>query len=111
MSEETLFRRGSTLVRRQKLAPGEALPWHRDPYHRVAVVLSGEKLVIEYQDGGEPIEVAVTPGMVDWDEPTERVHRGRNVGATEYEEVTIFFLDHPDAIHQPSEENGPAGGQ
>jgi hypothetical protein len=31
MSEEVLFRRGTILVRRQRLSPGETLPWHRDP--------------------------------------------------------------------------------
>jgi hypothetical protein len=103
MDEEILIRRGTTLVRRMKLAPGEAMPWHRDPYHRVTVVLSGDRLVIEFRDGGEPVDVPVTPGQADWDEPTEQLHRGRNVGATEYEEVTIFFLDRPDAVHQPNE--------
>jgi hypothetical protein len=42
MTDEILFRRGTTLVRRQRLAPGEALPWHHDPFHRVSVVLSGD---------------------------------------------------------------------
>ena len=42
MSEERLFQRGTTLVRRLRLAPGEAMPWHRDPFHRVTVVLHGE---------------------------------------------------------------------
>jgi hypothetical protein len=39
---------------------------------------------------------------VGWDEPTDLVHRGVNVGQHPYEEVTIFFLDHPDAVPQPS---------
>jgi len=42
MTDEILFRHGTALVRRQRLAPGEALPWHRDPFHRVSVVLSGD---------------------------------------------------------------------
>jgi hypothetical protein len=42
MTDEILFRRGTTLVRRQRLAPDEALPWHHDPFHRVSVVLSGD---------------------------------------------------------------------
>jgi quercetin dioxygenase-like cupin family protein len=32
---EVLHHRGNYLVRRQRLAPGEASPWHRDPFHRV----------------------------------------------------------------------------
>jgi quercetin dioxygenase-like cupin family protein len=101
MSEEILLRRGTTLVRRLRLAPGEAMPWHRDPYHRVTVVLSGDALAIEDRAGGARQHVAITPGQVDWDEPTERVHRGVNVGTQPYEEVTIFFLDRPDAVPQP----------
>jgi len=73
MTEEILFQPGTTLVRRLCLAPGEALPWHRDPFHRVTVVLQGDALAVEYQEGGERQSVPVTPGQVDWDEPTERL--------------------------------------
>ncbi len=101
MTEERLFQRGTTLVRRLSLAPGEAMRWHRDPYHRVTVVLSGDALAIEYRDGRESERLDVEPGQVDWDEPTDRVHRGVNVGERQYEEVTVFFLDRPDAVPQP----------
>ena len=101
MSEELLFQRCTTLVRRQRLAPGEAMPWHRDPFHRVSVVLSGDELAIEYRDGGEIERFPVEPGQAGWDEPTERVHRGVNVGQRPYEEITVFFLDRPDAVPQP----------
>jgi hypothetical protein len=40
---------------------------------------------------------------VDWDEPTDRVHRGKNDGKQAYEEITVFFLDRLDAAHQPVE--------
>lgn len=103
MKEETLIQRGTIHVRRMRLEPGEAMPWHRDPYHRVSVVLHGEALAIEYRDGGETQRFPVSPGQVDWDEPTERVHRGINVGEVPYEEVTIFFLDRPGATPQPRE--------
>ena len=53
MTDEILFRHGTTMVRRLRLAPGEAMPWHRDPFQRVAVVLGGDLLSIEYGDGGE----------------------------------------------------------
>ena len=102
MTDEILFQRGTILVRRQRLAPGEALPWHRDPYHRVSVVLSGDVLAIEFRDGGETLRVPVAPGQVDWDEPAERVHRAVNVGREFYEEVTVFLLDRPDAVPQPT---------
>jgi len=104
VSDEVLFHRGTTLVRRLRLAPGEGLPWHRDPYHRLTVIVRGDALAIEYRDGSESERLSVAPGQVDWDEPTERLHRGLNVGEQPYEEVTVFFLDHPDAVPQPREE-------
>jgi quercetin dioxygenase-like cupin family protein len=98
--EEILFVRGTTLVRRQVMEPGETLPWHVDPHHRVSVVLRGSRLQIEFRDTLERKEVLVHPGQVGWDEPTNRVHRALNVGEP-YEEVTVFFRDREDAPHQP----------
>jgi len=103
MADEVLFRRGATLVRRLRLAPGEATPWHRDPYHRVSVVLSGDLLAIEFRDGGAPERIALVPGQTDWDEPLDRPHRAINIGKQAYEEVTTFLLDAPDAMAQPEE--------
>jgi hypothetical protein len=103
IAEDVLFQRGTTLVRRLRLAPGEAMPWHRDPFHRVTVILRGSRLAIEDRESGELYEFGVTPGQADWDDPSDRVHRGVNVGADLYEEVTIFFLDHPDAVAQPTD--------
>lgn len=84
MTDEILFHHGTTMVRRLRLAPGEAMPWHRDPCQRVAVVLRGDLLSIE--------------------EPTERIHRAVNIGKQRYEQVTVFLLDRPDAVAQPTEE-------
>ena len=100
MAEEVIVRRGTTLVRRLLLEPGEAMPWHRDPFHRVTVVLRGNALAIEYRDG-DTKRFDVVPGHADWDEPSDAVHRGVNVGSEPYEEVAIFFLDRPDAEAQP----------
>jgi len=61
-------------------------------------------LAIEYRDGRRSNHAAVTPGQVDWDQPTDRVHRAVNVGAARYEEVTIFFLDRPGAVPQPTDD-------
>ena len=71
----------------------------------------GDALAIEYQDGGPSERVALAPGQVDWDEPTARIHRGVNIGAEPYEEITVFFLDRVDAVPQPQpdEEGRPAG--
>ena len=104
MAEQVLQRRGTVLVRRMRLLPGEATPWHRDPHHRVTVVLSGEALAIEFRDGRPSERIELAAGQVDWDEPFEGLHRTVNVGARPYEEVTVFFLDRPDAPPQPSED-------
>lgn len=101
--QQVLHHRGNTLVRRQKLLPGQAMPWHHDPYHRVTVVLSGDLVKIEYRDGGEAETFNVAPGEVDWSEPGTRVHRAVNVGKEVFEEVVTFFLDRPDADPQPEE--------
>ena len=103
MSDEILFKRGTTLVRRMRLAPGEAMPWHHDPFHRVTVVFQGNAIAIEYRDVGEGQRFDVTPGQVDWDEPTDRIHRGVNVGDLPYEEITVFFLNQPGDVPQPGE--------
>jgi quercetin dioxygenase-like cupin family protein len=98
---ETISQRGTTLIRRLVLEPGAATPWHVDPYVRVSVVVRGEALAIEYRDGPETERLAVVPGEAGWDEPTDQVHRAVNVGRIPYEEVTVFFLDRPDASPQP----------
>jgi len=103
-SEEILHHRGNYLVRRLRLPPGAATPWHRDPFHRVTVVLSGDILSIEFQDGAEPERSTITIGEAHWLEPSDRVHRAVNIGKQTFEEVTTFFLDRPDAIHQPPAE-------
>ena len=102
MRHETISRQGAVLVKRLVLEPGEATAWHTDPFHRVTVIVRGDALAIEYRDAPKAEEAAVAPGQVDWDAPTERSHRAVNVGATAYEEVAIFFLDHPDAVAQPT---------
>jgi hypothetical protein len=102
MVEEVLCRRGTTLVRRLRLEPGEATAWHRDPFHRVTIILRGDALSIERRDSGERHRLTVTAGRVDWDEPFDSLHRAINVGTQIYEEITVFLLDRPDAIAQPT---------
>jgi quercetin dioxygenase-like cupin family protein len=75
MTDEILFHHGTTMVRRLRLAPGAVLPWQRDPFRRIAVVLRGDVLLIEYRDGGESQRIEITPGQLEWEEPTERVHK------------------------------------
>jgi hypothetical protein len=95
---------GITWFGRLRLPPGHATPCHRDPFHRVSVVLSGDILDIEFQDGRETERSTITAGEVHWLEPSDRVHRAVNVGTQTFEEVTTFFLDRPDAPHQPEVE-------
>jgi quercetin dioxygenase-like cupin family protein len=103
--QQVLHHRGNILVQRQRLAQGEATPWHRDPFHRVSVVLSGDLLSIEFRDGGETLTWQITAGEVDWVEPSDRVHRAVNVGKEPFEEVVTFFLDRPDAVPQPQDDS------
>ena len=86
--------RVSVRVNRARLEPGEASLWHVDPFHRVSVVLQGEQLRIEYQDGGEPKLVPVVAGQAHWDEPSApRVHRAVNSGQLPYEEIVVTLTE------------------
>ncbi len=100
--EETIYREGAVEVRRLVLEPGEAMRWHVDPVRRVAVVVRGERLRIEFRDGREALEVDVAPGLVEMEEPSEAVHRAVNVGGSVYEQVTVFFLERPGDDPQPT---------
>ena len=106
MTTEDVGHRGKTLVRRMRLLPGESTPWHRDPFVRVTTVISGEALAIEFRDGSPVERVRVTKGQATIEEPVGRVHRATNVGSEPYEEVSVFFLDRPDAVAQPAESDG-----
>lgn len=57
---------GHVLVRRQRLAPGEATSWRSDPFRRVSVVLKDDLLNIEFQNDRETLPCKATVGEVDW---------------------------------------------
>ena len=103
-NQQVLHHRGNYLVRRQRLAPGEATPWHRDPFHRVTVVLSGDLLNIEFRDGGGTQTWNVAVGEVDWSEPSDRIHRAVNMGTEAFEEIVTFLMDRPNAVPQPEDD-------
>jgi hypothetical protein len=42
--------------------------------------------------------IEITPGHIEWEEPTERVHRAVNGREQTYKQVTVFLLDHPDGV-------------
>ena len=52
----------------------------------------------------ESLRVEITPGEVEWEQPNARVHRAVNVGELTYEQVTVFLLNRPDVVAQPSSE-------
>jgi hypothetical protein len=56
----------------------------------------------------ESRRVEISAGQVEWEEPTERIHRAVNVSKQPYEQVTVFLLDRPDAVAQPSEDSTKA---
>jgi hypothetical protein len=92
--DQQITERDGVRVHRALLEPGEASPWHVDSFHRVTVVLQGEQLRIEYQDGGEPKLVPYVAGQVHWDEPSApRVHRAVNSGQLPYEEVVVALIE------------------
>ena len=67
---ETLYKRGTTLVRRLVLEPGEATSWHDDPFHRVTVIMRVKRLrsSIAMEQPLKPFEVHA--GQTDWAFPT-----------------------------------------
>ena len=69
MKSETISERDDLIIRRHILEPGEALPWHTDLCHRFTVVVTGEKLHIEFRDTGQIETIPVHPGLADWDKP------------------------------------------
>ena len=93
--------KGSVLVRNTVLEPGESSPWHTDSCHRITVILSGDRLAIEFRESGEVRQFDVQEGQVDWDKPTTEVHRAINVGRARYEEIVVFFLSEPGQDPQP----------
>lgn len=92
MIVEIITDRPDLLIRRQRLRPGEASPWHTDACERFTVVVSGDRLRIEFADASvAPLDVEVGPGLADWEQPEPRVHRAVNAGSEVYEEVVTFY--------------------
>ncbi len=89
------------LIQRMILAPGEATPWHVDRCDRFTVVIRGDRLQIEFEGPNENQEVNVRPGLAEWDEPSDVVHRAVNTGAGVYEEIVTFYRTTPHQEPQP----------
>lgn len=103
MKLETLTEEPTLVIRRMILDPGEAMFWHRDQCRRFTVVVSGERLRIEYKDSASPEEFAVHGGMTGWDEPQPRTHRAVNAGSKPYEEIVSFYRDSVAVDPQPKD--------
>jgi hypothetical protein len=101
MEKEILYRRNGILVWRARLEPGESSEWHVDTCERITVIVSGDRLAIEYRDGSQTEEFTVGAGQVDVGHPSDRAHRAVNVGGQRYDEVVTFFLDHEGQDPQP----------
>jgi hypothetical protein len=89
--------------------PGKVCTWQDHalasrPYSSGNCCFRGDATAIEYRDSNESRRFAVTTRQVDWDEPTDLVHRGVHTGEEPYEEITIFFLNHLEDVPQPREE-------
>ena len=70
---------------------------------RFTLVMLGDEFAIEDRETGKVDRFAIKPGQVDWDEPSDCVHRGVNAGTEPYEETAVFFLDDPNDDPQPTE--------
>ena len=101
MNVELITERDDLLIRRLVLEPDESMYWHIDLCNRFTVVVQGERLAIEYRDGGGRHEFAVYPGSAGWDAPDDRVHRAVNVGTAPYEEVVTFYRSSAGVEPQP----------
>lgn len=101
MQLESITEEDTLVIRRLILAPGEHTVWHADACRRFTVVVRGERLGIEYQDG-ERIEFEVHAGMSGWDDPEARVHRATNLGNSAYEEVVSFYRSGSGVDPQPA---------
>ena len=101
MRAEEISSEPTRVVRRLTLQPGESTDWHVDACRRFSVVVSGERLRIEF-DGLEPaVDLPVHPGLAEWDDPEPRVHRATNAGSIPYEEIVLFLRADPGVDPQP----------
>lgn len=99
---ETITERDDLVIWKMTLSPGEASHWHTDSCSRFTVIVSGDKLGIEFRDQTERVEIDVEPGTNGWDEPEDKVHRAVNIGIDEYVEIVTFYRDNKSIVPQPT---------
>lgn len=93
MHVETLSEDDKIIICRMILTPGEASEWHTDACRRFTVIVTGDRLGIEYRDTDDLVEFDVSPGLTGWDQPEVRIHRAVNLGNADYHEVVTFYRD------------------
>ena len=65
------------------------------------VIVSGDKLGIEFRDQVERAKIDVVSGTGVWDEPEERLHRAVNIGSVDYVEIVTFYRENASIVPQP----------
>jgi quercetin dioxygenase-like cupin family protein len=75
-------------MRRLTIAPGEVLGWHYHPGIGAYTIVKRGTLTIEDGCGGEEVYTAGQAFI----EHTNRVHRGKNLGAEEVETLQTFLV-------------------
>lgn len=93
MKLEILTDEPHLIIHRLILYPNEATYWHTDQCRRFSVIISGHRLLIEYQNLGTSEEVKIYPGKAGWDDPESRIHRAVNIGCVPYEEIVTFYRE------------------
>jgi len=101
MKLESITERDDLVIWKMTLLPGEASHWHTDNCSRFTVIVTGDKLGIEFRDSKERLDLDVQPGSSGWDEPESRVHRAVNIGLEEYVEIVTFYREHSAIVPQP----------
>lgn len=103
MKLEIITEETTLVIRRLTLEPNEPMYWHTDQCRRFTVIVSGDRLRIEYRDSEELDEFEVHQGMVGWDDPEPRTHRAVNVGRVTYEEIVTFYRNSDAVEPQPTD--------
>ena len=102
MNIELITEREDLVISKMTLLPGEAGNWHTDNCPRFTVIVTGDKLGIEFRDHKERLDIYVQPGSNGWDEPESRVHRAVNIGIEEYVEIVTFYRESSSIAPQPT---------
>jgi len=102
MTIELITEREELVIWKLTLLPGAASHWHTDNCSRFTVIVTGDRLAIEFRDQEERLSIEVQPGSYGWDEPESRVHRAVNIGRSKYVEIVTFYRKNSSIEAQPT---------